>query len=45
MADRAGTILQAKPAGENQLSAGLGGDISSFVPPNVERALRRKLKP
>jgi pantetheine-phosphate adenylyltransferase len=25
--------------------AGLGGDISSFVPPNVERALRRKLKP
>jgi pantetheine-phosphate adenylyltransferase len=25
--------------------AGLGGDISAFVPPNVERALRRKLKP
>ena len=25
--------------------ARLSGDISSFVPPNVERALRRKLKP
>jgi pantetheine-phosphate adenylyltransferase len=25
--------------------AGLGGDISAFVPTNVERALRRKLKP
>ena len=25
--------------------AGLGGDVSAFVPPNVERALARKLKP
>ena len=25
--------------------AGLGGDISAFVQHNVERALRRKLKP